>query len=168
MTDVENASRFLHENKLNLNISKCKWTLFGTPKILRRNLIPEISVNGKALEHVNSYWYLGWFIIDATLSRSQHIDNMCKKLRRRIGRLRRIQTRHVNFSLLLYNALILPVFEICIYKSICWCVYIVTNFTSLPYQAHIQWCLVIYVHHSTQEWFHWYFSGFRVPGGSNW
>ncbi len=111
--DLNNASDWFHKNKLNLNISKCKWMLFGTQKRLRKTANIDITINGDQLEKVNAYKYLG-LIMDSALSWQDHLLHAHKKIRQRIGVLRRVrQYMDQKLSLQLYHALILPMFDYC-------------------------------------------------------
>ncbi len=59
---LANSTFWLKENKLHLNVSKTKWTLFGTQKRLHGVMYPSVTVNGQKLERVNQYKYLGVFL----------------------------------------------------------------------------------------------------------
>ncbi len=61
-SDLANVTFWLKENKLYLNVSKTKWTLFGTQKRLHSVMYPSVTVNGQELERVNQYKYLGVFL----------------------------------------------------------------------------------------------------------
>ncbi len=71
-SDLSNATFWLKENKLHLNVSKTKWTLFGTQKRLYSVMYPSVTVNGQELERVNQYKYLGVFP-DTCLDLNHHI-----------------------------------------------------------------------------------------------
>ncbi len=57
-SDLTNATFWLKETKLNLNVSKTKWTLFSTQKRWHVVMYPSVTVNGQELERVNQYKYL--------------------------------------------------------------------------------------------------------------
>ena len=50
-----------------------------------------MAIHGIDIEQVPSYKYLG-VMIDATLSRSPHIDYICKRVQQRIYSLRRLRS----------------------------------------------------------------------------
>jgi hypothetical protein len=113
MDDLSAASTWFYNNKLHLNVSKCKWTLFGTEKRLKNCEIPEIKIDSDTLEHLPSYKYLGLHL-DRNLNWQFHIEQLCKKLRQRLGVLRRVrQYLDKNTALLLYNALVQPMADYC-------------------------------------------------------
>ena len=81
-------------------------------KRLSKNAIPQMTIGNEKIEHAHSYKYLG-VMLDATLSWNEHVDNMCKKLRQRVGVLSRLrQYLNQNVGLQLYNALVMPIFII--------------------------------------------------------
>ena len=111
--DLQRASVWFKNNKLQLNTSKCKWTLFGTNKRLQRHGHPTITINNEVIEHVKHYKYLG-VILDSTLNWNEHVNTICIKIRQRLGLLKRI--RHYmsqEVATLLHNALVIPVFDYC-------------------------------------------------------
>ena len=111
--DLQRVSTWFASNKLHLNIGKCKWTLFGSKKRLRRSPLPNITINDEQIEHVDSYKYLGVHL-DKNLSWETHVENMCAKVRQRLGVLRRVRDYlDTNTALNLYNALILPIIDYC-------------------------------------------------------
>ena len=111
--DLISASKWFQANKLLLNISKCKWMLFGSQKRLKKCALPEISINNSPLEHVSTYKYLG-LLLDCSLNWQPHINYVCKKLKQRLGVLKRVrQYLDEATSTLLYNALILPMADYC-------------------------------------------------------
>ncbi len=61
-SDLADATFWLKENKLHLNVIKTKPTLFSTQKRLCGVMYPYVTVNGQELERVNQYKYLGVFL----------------------------------------------------------------------------------------------------------
>jgi hypothetical protein len=94
-------------------VSKCKWTLFGTPNRLRNTDIPNIKIGSEAVEQVFSYKYLGLHL-DAHLHWKTHIELLEKKIRQRLGVLKRIRSYiDQNTAQLLFNTLIMPIIDYC-------------------------------------------------------
>ncbi len=109
--DLNRAQKWLKDNRLHLNTKKTKWSLLGTPQKLARSSNIQIYIEDEPLEHVDTYKYLG-FWIDQHLKWNEHIDQMCKKISKRLGLFRRI--RHclpAGSAKMLYNALVLPLFD---------------------------------------------------------
>jgi hypothetical protein len=111
--DLKHATEWFSINKLHLNVNKTKWTLFGTWQRLRLSDLPDISVNGENLEHVDEYKYLGLHL-DSHLDWNHHISHVAGKISKRLGVLKRVR-RHLNLftAKMLYNALVLPMFDYC-------------------------------------------------------
>ena len=111
--DLENAANWFYQNKLHLNVTKCKWTLFGTNRRLNAVTLPDIKISNEPVEHVTSYKYLGLHF-DAKLNWKVHVDYLEKKLRQRLGVLKRIRSFiDQETALLLYNTLIMPIIDYC-------------------------------------------------------
>ena len=76
-----------------------------------------ISSNGRDLERLEKFKYLGVFM-DPTLSWKSHINYLGKKISSRLGMLRRARKILPQSScIILYNAMILPLFDYC---SVVW------------------------------------------------
>ena len=88
--DLQHASVWFNNNKLHLNIGKCKFMLFGTSRKLKRTQSPEIMIGDEGLEQVESYKYLGLWM-DTTLCWKTHLEKVKSKIKQRIGILRRIR-----------------------------------------------------------------------------
>ena len=70
----------------------------------------DICIDEKTVDHTKS---LG-LTIDAQLSWSKHVDEICKKASSAIGALKRVRPFiSKDFAVQIYNALILPYFEYC-------------------------------------------------------
>ena len=111
--DLVSLTNWFTANKLHLNIKKCKWTLFGSQRRLQQTSKPEIKINNEEVEHVDSYKYLG-VQLDKTLNFEDHIESLCKKLRQRLGVLRRVRDYvDQDTALKLYNALVMPLIDYC-------------------------------------------------------
>ena len=119
--ELVHLAQWFRANKLHLNISKCKWTIFGSKRRLRRISPPEICIENDKIDHVSSYKYLG-VELDRSLTWEVHVDTMCKKLRQRLGVLQRVRPYlDEKTALQLYNALVMPIIDYCdvSYSSCC-------------------------------------------------
>ena len=111
--DLQNAHKWFTNNKLHLNIAKCKFMLFGTDRRLQHIQPPDIILANENLEHVKHYKYLGLWM-DSTLGWKYHLEKVRNKVKQRLGILRRV--RHFvdrNLCLMLCNGLVLPLFDYC-------------------------------------------------------
>ena len=111
--DLTQAYQWLNKNRLHLNIGKTKFMMFGTHKRLHKTENVSIELNNTELENVQQYKYLGVWL-DPHLSWEHHAQVLCSKLAERIGVLRRVRgylDREI--SKMLYNTLILPIFDYC-------------------------------------------------------
>ena len=112
-SDLENASRWLCNNKLHLNINKTKFMIFGTHKCLHKTPVVHVKLNGVELEHVYQYKYLG-LLFDPALTWDKHADVLCAKLAQRIGVLRWVRDYlDLRVATMMYNTLILAIFDYC-------------------------------------------------------
>ena len=84
MTNIVNEIEKLH---LTLNTSKCKY-IVGSRK--RQPLLPPggLFINGSVIEQVENYCYLGVMVNQHTCW-SEHIQHLCRKVRKLIGMLYR-------------------------------------------------------------------------------
>ena len=104
-------------NLLTLNVSKCKFVLYGSFRKLIKFQSVALTANGSSLERQESLKYLG-VTINQNLSWSDHISNLSKKVNQRIGLIRRL--KHLiplKARIALFNSLVLPLFD---YASIIW------------------------------------------------
>ena len=104
-------------NKLSLNIPKTKFMMFHHRQRRIENLIPQLSINGNAIEMVPTFNFLG-LILDENLSFDQHIKSISNKISRSLGTLNRLK-RFLSQDIILlpYNSLILPHLQ---YAILCW------------------------------------------------
>ena len=107
--DVNNILHCFHDNKLSINVDKTFAMLIGSRKQLDTiENIPHISVNDVPLSYMDQCKYLG-VTLNKRLSWDIHIDNLCKKLKPKVGIISRL--RHIlNKNLLntLYKTIIHP------------------------------------------------------------
>ena len=85
--ELEKVSSWLNSNRLCLNVSKTKYMIFDrTSSTTYMNL----NINNKTLEQVKNFKFLGLQLTE-TLDWSLHTKNICSKLSRNIGILRRLR-----------------------------------------------------------------------------
>ena len=104
---------WFRKNKLSLNLSKCKFMIFGTCHQVNRigNLV--IRYENTTLEQISSFKYLG-IKLDSCLTFDEHVSYIKGKLYCKIkllGRVHRLLDKKT--ALMLYKALILPVLDYC-------------------------------------------------------
>ena len=108
-TELDKIFQWLCTNKLSLNIKKTNVMVFHPSKIKRNiELLDKIIINGVSLNQVNEFNFLGT-TITSNLSWNTHVSNLCKKLSRSIGILRRLQNflpSHILLSI--YHSLFVP------------------------------------------------------------
>ena len=109
-------SAWISSNYLTANVEKSKCMLITRSRSHRLNL--KIFLNGKQLERVKHFKYLGLWISD-DLSWSYHIEAVCSKARRMLGFIYRFFSPHcdANTILSLYKAHVLPILD---YASVVW------------------------------------------------
>ena len=114
--DVDHIGTWISTNYLSINEVKSKCMLISRSRSRQLNFA--ILLNGRALECVKHFKYLGLWISD-DLSWSCHIEAVCSKARRMLGFIYRYFSPHCNAStiLTLYRAHILPTLD---YASIVW------------------------------------------------
>jgi hypothetical protein len=87
--------------------------LYGTSKRLSNETPVSVTLNGSELETVEQYKYLG-LLFDQTLSWEKHAEVMHSKISKRIGVFRRVRSYlDRKTAEMMYNALILPLFDYC-------------------------------------------------------
>ena len=100
---LKNASDFLiiqnilqktvvhvHVHKLTLNISKSKFTLIGGSRRLKSFGSITLKIEEEEIEQVTSYKYLG-VEINETLTWTDHVESIRKRVAQRLGLLQRIK-----------------------------------------------------------------------------
>ena len=107
-TELEKIASWLTENKLTLNISKTKAMIICPRQKLYDKKSVNIKLLGEKINLVSSLKFLG-VIIDEHLTWNLHIQNLCGKISRSVGMMRRLQ-RFLNLSSLktLYHSFVLP------------------------------------------------------------
>ncbi len=75
-------------------------------------MYPSVTVNGQELERVNQYKYLGVFL-DTCLDWNHHIGVTAGKISQQLGVLRVRRHLTIDTAKMLYNSLVLPLFDYC-------------------------------------------------------
>ena len=88
--DLVVLSRWLYENLLTLNISKCKFVLFGSNQRLKKVQDINIRVDQQEIENAESFNYLG-VIVKQNMCWADHVDSLCTKVAQRIGTINRVR-----------------------------------------------------------------------------
>jgi hypothetical protein len=115
--ELDLAHKWLHENKLTLNVKKTKTMVIGTAQRLLGIDRLNVQINGQRVEHVQFFKYLGAFF-DSSLTWEHHIDKIKAKISQRLGVLKRTRPFiSPETSKLLYNAMVLPLFD---YIDVIW------------------------------------------------
>ena len=116
-SELQSIYDWLCVNKLSLNIPKTKFMMFRHKQRRIGNLMPNLRINGNAIDYVSAFNFLG-VMLDENLTFDHHIQNISNRISRSLGTLNKLK-RFVpqNILLLLYNSLILPHLQ---YAILCW------------------------------------------------
>lgn len=112
--DINLLTRWLGENKLQLNVKKTKAMLITTKTIHRKiENIPNLVINNEKIEWVGEIKYLG-VIFDKHLKFSKHYEYLIKKVGKKIGFLSRVSgCLSTVTKITVYNTIIKPHFHYC-------------------------------------------------------
>ena len=77
------VNKWLIDNNLFMHEGKTECMLFGTGPKLALSTSFSIAIDGKALNRVSEYKYLG-VVLDASLTWNVHVDYLIGKLRKRL------------------------------------------------------------------------------------
>ena len=109
---VQFVTRLLQENKLTSNIKKTKSVIIGSKWKLCNIGSITILVKERIVENVESFSYLGRVTLWSNMNWSEHVDNLCSQISKRLGLLKRIKHLLPHWArLLFYNSLVLPLFD---------------------------------------------------------
>ena len=105
----------LHRNKLLINTTKTKMTIFHTPHC--EVTYPRIKINNSSVEVVDEFKFLGIFI-DKHLKWSTHTEFIANKISKYTGVINRLKhTLPPRILLTLYNTLILHIYTMDFYSE---------------------------------------------------
>ena len=92
---------------------KTECMLFGTGPRLALSTSFSIAIDGKALNRVSEYKYLG-VVLDASLTWNAHVDYLIGKVRKRLAMLGRIR-KNINMYTAgtVYTSFVLPILDYC-------------------------------------------------------
>lgn len=111
--EISRISNWLLANKLSLNIIKTKFMIFHKGNKSLPNT-ENFKINGKAIERVKSFIFLG-LTIDDKLTWKNHINKVCNKISKVNGILNKFKNFLPKDILLsIYNSLILPHLNYCL------------------------------------------------------
>ncbi len=111
-TEQYKISEWLVVNKLSLNITKTKYTIFHTKQ--RKIIPPIIKIENTVIEKVQDFNFLG-LIINENLSWKSHCDKISNSISKSIGilnRLKRLLPQEL--KIMLYNSMIVSHINYCI------------------------------------------------------
>ena len=112
--ELNNLSCWLKANKLSLNVAKTELMVIGSRQRLSvqcDNVV--IKIDDQIIKRVDHSKSLG-LTIDAHLSWSKHVEDICKKVSSAIGALKRVWPFILKgIAIQIYNALIMPHFDYC-------------------------------------------------------
>jgi hypothetical protein len=103
--ELANVSNWLCANKLSLNVAKCKYIIFHTPKKKVKPL--SLKINNTVIERVKEFNFLG-LTINEHLNWKAHINKIANKISKSLGILNKL--KHflpLHTKVLMYNSLIL-------------------------------------------------------------
>ena len=111
---LEDICNWLKIHKLTLNTGKTKYMIFGSKQRLANFKNVKVSIGKNEIERVSDFKYLGVILVE-NLTYERHIDQIAKKISRKIGFLRRSAKPYIPGDIfkLLCNALIMPQFDYC-------------------------------------------------------
>ena len=107
-TALTEASNWMYDNKLSLNLSKTKCMFIGTAQRLSNIAIPPVVCKGEIIESVTKFKYLG-IIIDRHLKFDEHVKYLKGKIYAKMKTLSRVrQFISQGMSLDMYKSLVIP------------------------------------------------------------
>ena len=112
--DLHNINQWLLANKLSLNVAKTEHMFIGSyAKLNNLRDTPYIYMNNQPIKRVKSSKSLGVYI-DERLTWTEQIDKACKKISSAIGGLKQVRPFiDRDTAIVIYNSLILPIFDYC-------------------------------------------------------
>ena len=107
------VNKWLIDNNLFMHKGKTECMLFGTGPRLALSTSFSIAIDGKALNRVSEYKYLG-VVLDASFTWNAHVDYLIGKVRKRLAMLGRIR-KNINMYTAgtVYTSFVLPILDYC-------------------------------------------------------
>ena len=116
-SDFQSLCQWFNSNLLTVNLSKCKFVVYGSPRKLNKFPGLSLTANGNALERNESFKYQG-VTINQHMTWSDHISILSKKVNQRLGLICRVKhLLPLQARITLYNSPILPLLD---YGDIVW------------------------------------------------
>ena len=112
-SDIDNVALWCKDKRLTVNTDKTKTVWFGSGKKLPRLILPDFVMDGRKLECVKEYTYLG-LRLDCHLTMELAMKDLSQKVNNRLFRFTKL--RHLltnNASILVYKTMIMTVFDYC-------------------------------------------------------
>ena len=109
--DLDRFQEWCNANKLTLNVKKTKLVSFGTCHKVKSAKGSVVRLDGKKLQHVPSYKYLG-MVLDSTLSLKAHVSSVINTVLFKtnlLSKVRKFMTETV--ALRIYMTMIIPYFD---------------------------------------------------------
>ena len=109
--DLDKFLYWCSSNKLTLNVKKTKLMSFGTRQRVKRVKGAKVFINGKQLQQVPTYKYLG-MVLDSTLSLNAHVNSVINTVLYKTNLLAKLRkfTRE-SVALRIYKSMIVPYFD---------------------------------------------------------
>ena len=113
-SELNNLTCWLRGNRLSFSVTKTELMIIGSRQRLNAQCVEIVfSIDDKTTKGVDHAKSLG-LTINAQLSWSQHVDEICKKASSAIGALKRVRPFTLTEVVVqIYNALILSYFDYC-------------------------------------------------------
>ncbi len=109
-----NITKWIHSNKLSLNIEKTSYMIMSPPRKKLNTNNCNIVIDGDSIVRVNNIKFLG-VVIDENMTWKYHTDFVCNKMSKSVGILLRARQMLYGHTLhMLYNSLIKPHLVYCI------------------------------------------------------
>ena len=104
-------TRWCRANKLSLNATKTKLTMFGTRYKIKKAKEVNILVEGVTLQIVQTYKYLG-ITLDSTLTFNYHVRTVTNMISYKANLLAKVRKfLHKEVAIKIYKSMILPYFD---------------------------------------------------------
>ena len=109
--DLDKFSKWCGSNKLTLNVKKTKLMSFGTRERVKKTKGVKVYINGKQLQHVPTYKYLG-MVLDSTLSLKAHVSSVVNTVLYKTNLLSKIRKFiSESVALRIFKTMIVPYFD---------------------------------------------------------
>ena len=115
--DLLNVAKWLHNNKLTLNLDKTRSMLIGSNKRLSGIVSFSLTIFESNVKNVHSFKYLG-IKLSANFTWTDHTEYISSKINKNLSLLRRIKhLLPLHGCIRFYNSFIVPIFD---YADLVW------------------------------------------------